>query len=132
MVAIATGRHWRKASKGQRQGLHKAFERFSIGTYADRFSSYSGESFETLSVKSGPRKTVLVNTQINRRNDSPVAITYVVKEFSGVMRIVDVVVDTGISELAVRRSEYAQTLKKSGVDALISALNNKAAGLIKP
>ena len=131
MVAVASGRHWRNADDGQRRALHKAFERFSIATYADRFSSYSGESFEITSVKTGPRKTILVNTRINRRNDTPVAITYVLKRFAGVARIVDVVVDIGISELAVRRSEYAQTLKRGGVDALIAALDKKTNRLIE-
>lgn len=131
MIAIATGRHWRKAGPKQRDHLARAFKRFSVGTYASRFSSYSGESFETAGVKSGPRQTVLVDTRLNRIDDSPVPITYVVKKFRGKWRIIDVVVEGGISELAVRRSEYATTLKQGGVEALINALNKKADGLVR-
>lgn len=131
MIAIATGRHWRKAGPKQRDNLTRAFKRFSVGTYASRFSSYSGESFETAGVKPGPRQTVLVDTRLNRTDDSPVPITYVVKKFRGAWRIIDVVIEGGISELAVRRSEYATTLKQGGVEALIAALNQKADGLIR-
>ena len=71
-----------------------------------------------------------MNTRLKRVSDSPVQITYVVKQFAARWRIVDVVVDGGISELAVRRSEYAATLKRGGVAALITALNKKADSLI--
>ena len=40
--------------------------------------------------------------------------------------ILDVVVEQGISELAVRRSEYRLVLKEKGVEGLIDALNRKA------
>ena len=130
MVAIASGRHWRKADTGQRDRLTKAFTRFSIGTYASRFSSFSGESFAIAGVENGPRRTVLVKTKLIRSNDSPVAITYVMKKSPAAWRIVDVIVDGSISELAVLRSEYASTLKRGGPDALIGALNKKAGGLV--
>ncbi len=131
MIAIASGRHWKKAGQKQQAQLTQAFKRFSVGTYASRFSSYSGESFETVGVKSGPRKTMLVDTKIHRKNDTPVRITYVVKKFDAAWRIVDIVIDGDISELAVRRSEYAATLKQSGVGALITALNKKADELVR-
>lgn len=130
MIAIASGRHWRKADSGQRDQLTKAFTHFSVGTYASRFSSFSGESFTIAGVENGPRQTMLVKTKLIRINDSPVEITYVMKKTPASWRIVDVIVDGGISELAVRRSEYASTLKRGGTDALIGALNRKADGLV--
>lgn len=131
MIAIASGRHWRKSSPEQRLDLVRAFRRFSVGTYAKQFSSYSGETFETTGAKAGPRKTVLVNTWLKRKSDSPVKITYVVKKYDTAWRIIDVVVAGGISQLAVRRSEYAATLKKGGIAALIRVLNKKADSLVR-
>lgn len=130
MIAVASGQYWRKAARADRESLARAFERFSVGTYASRFSSYTGESFETASVKPGPRGTMLVNTRIVRKNEPAVRITYVVKQFDKRWRIVDVVVAGGISELAVRRSEYSKTLKQGGVGALIAALDEKTEGLL--
>ena len=52
------------------------------------------------------------------------------KENKDRWRIVDILLDNDISELAVRRSEYRRVLKKEGVDALIATLNNKADGLV--
>ena len=41
-------------------------------------------------------------------------------------QIRDVYLDSAISELATRRSEFSALLRTSGVDALISSLNKKA------
>ena len=131
MIALATGQHWRTASKMTRERLVGAFHRFSTATYASRFSGFSGQSFKTLDVSTGPRKTQLVRTEIIRPNDSPVALTYVTRTTPPGWRIVDVLVDNGISELAVRRSEYRAILKSDGMEGLIRLLDQKTALLLK-
>ena len=130
MIRVATGSFWRKADKEQRARLVAAFKRLSISTYANRFDGYSGQVFEIVGQRPGPQKTVLVKTRIVSPGDSPARLTYVVKEYEGQWRIVDILLDNDISELAVRRSEYRHLLKKNGVDGLIAALNRKADGLV--
>ena len=130
MIRVATGSFWRKADEEQRSRLVAAFKRLSISTYANRFDGYSGQVFEIVGQRPGPQKTVLVKTKIVSPGDSPARLTYVVKEFKGQWRIVDILLDDDISELAVRRSEYSRLLKKNGVDALIATLNDKADGLV--
>ncbi len=131
MIALATGKHWRTAGEESRDRLTKAFHRFSAATYASRFSGYSGQSFKTLNVSTGPRKTELVRTEIRRPDGPPVALTYVTRMARIGWRIVDVLIDDGISELAVRRSEYRSVLKSDGVDGLIRLLDQKTAKLLK-
>ena len=131
MIALATGRYWRTAGKDTREQLTKAFHRFTTATYASRFSGYSGQSFKTLGVSTGPRKTELVTTKIKRPNKSSVSLTYVTRMARTGWRIVDVLIDDGISELAVRRSEYRSVLKSDGVDGLIRLLNQKTAKFLK-
>ncbi len=131
MIRVATGSFWRKADKAQRSRLVAAFKRLSISTYANRFDGYSGQVFEIVDQRPGPQKTVLVKTRIVSPGDSPARLTYVVKEYKGQWRIVDILLDNDISELAVRRSEYSRLLKKNGVDGLIAALNTKADGLVE-
>ena len=131
MIRVATGSFWRKADKEQQSRLVAAFKRLSISTYANRFDGYSGQVFEIVDQRPGPQKTVLVKTRIVSPGDSPARLTYVVKEFKGQWRIVDILLDDDISELAVRRSEYSRLLKKNGVDALIATLNDKADGLVE-
>ena len=130
MIRVATGSFWRKADKEQQSRLVAAFKRLSISTYANRFDGYSGQVFEIVDQRPGPQKTVLVKTRIVSPGDSPARLTYVMKEYKGQWRIVDILLDNDISELAVRRSEYRRLLKQKGVDGLIATLNDKADGLV--
>jgi phospholipid transport system substrate-binding protein len=73
-----------------------------------------------------------VDTRILRPGESPIPLTYVLKQLDGRWGIVDVLLDTGISELAVRRSEYRSILKKDGLDGLIAVFNAKVDELLTP
>lgn len=126
MIQIATGGAWRQASDKQKADLTAAFAALSTATYAANFDGHSGEKFETVGTRPGPQDTTLVDTKIVKAEGSPVEITYVAKKAGSGWKIVDVVVDRGISELAVKRSEYTSVLKNSGVNGLISVLNRKA------
>jgi phospholipid transport system substrate-binding protein len=132
MTRLAVGTAWTDASPDQRAALTSAFGRLSIATYAKRFSGYSGESFETLGEKEGPRGTTLVETRLVRPADPPVPLTYVLqKQSQAGFRIIDVILQGSISELAVRRSEYAQVLRQGGVDALTRLLQQKADEMLR-
>ncbi|HJO97626.1 MAG TPA: ABC transporter substrate-binding protein, partial [Rhodospirillales bacterium] len=98
----------------------------SISTLATFVTGYSGERFKTISEGPGQQNVHLVKTRIIDPDGSHVNITYIAKRYSDGWNLVDVVVDAGISELAVRQSEYRLILKKNGIDGLIRALNVKA------
>ncbi|NQV84475.1 MAG: ABC transporter substrate-binding protein [Rhodospirillales bacterium] len=126
MVQIASGDHWSQATNSERLDLVNAFRRMSTMTLATLFDGYSGETFKVANERPGPQKTTLVATKLIKSDKSTVDITYVTRPFKGSWRIIDVIVDNGISELMVRRSEYRQTLKRDGIPGLIKLLNGKA------
>jgi phospholipid transport system substrate-binding protein len=135
MIQIATGQKWRGASEDEKAKLTDAFKRVSAATYAARFDGFSGERFEILGEQDGPNGTRLVQTQIVRPGKDTVPITYVVRKFgeassSENWRIIDVIVSGGISELAVRRSEYNGILAEGGIAGLIQRLNQTADRLL--
>jgi phospholipid transport system substrate-binding protein len=130
MVQIATGNHWQDATPSQRVQLVSAFRRMSVTTLATLFNSYDGETFHTLSEKPGPQHTQLVLTKLTKADKSTVNIAYVARKFDDGWRMIDVIVDNGISELKVRRSEYSSILKTDGVPGLVALLNQKADELI--
>jgi phospholipid transport system substrate-binding protein len=131
MIAVAAGSYWANADDSQRHKLLSAFTDLSITTYAARFNGFSGESFEVIGERQGPRDTMLVDTRLNRSDGPPVAITYVMAEREGDWRIVDVLLDKSISELAVRRSEYNHVLRSNGTEGLARTLEEKAAEMRK-
>ncbi len=130
MVQIATANHWQDASPSQRVQLVSAFRRMSVTTLATLFDSYDGESFQVLAEKPGPQHTQLVLTKLTKSDKSTVNIAYVARKFNDGWRMIDVIVDNGISELKVRRSEYSSVLKSDGIPGLVALLNRKADELI--
>ncbi len=130
MMKIVAGSKWRKASTEHKKLLVNAFKRMSVWTYASRFDDFSGERFETIGQRDGPRKTTIVDTLIHRPNKSAVKLSYLLRKFDGKWRIIDIILAGGISELALRHSEYRSILKSKGADGLANILNKKADQLI--
>ena len=130
MIRIASGPYWKGANQTQRSRLISAFRRMSVSRVATLFDAYAGETFEAIGEKPGPQNTLLVKTRIVIPDKSSVNLTYVAKTIKERWRLIDVIVDDGISELSVRRSEYRRVLQIEGVDGLIATLNKKADELI--
>ncbi|GAB6053265.1 hypothetical protein JCM17960_20850 [Magnetospira thiophila] len=132
MVQIAVGESWSSATDQQRQALTVAFGRMSTATYASHFNGYSGETFETLDTRDGPKGTRLVETRIVSPDGGHTDLTYVMHPADDHWRIANVILEKGISQLAVHQSEYAAILRQGGVDKLIHALTAKAETLLTP
>ena len=130
MIRIASGPYWKGANQTQRSRLISAFRRMSVSRVATLFDAYAGETFEAIGEKPGPQNTLLVKTRIVIPDKPSVNLTYVAKTIKERWRLIDVIVDDGISELSVRRSEYRRVLQIEGVDGLIATLNKKADELI--
>jgi len=129
MTRVSTGRHWRELTDGQKQQVTTAFEDYSIATYAARFDGFGGERFEVLGEESAPGGNLRVNNQIVPTSGAPIRIDYLLRQDAGQWRIIDVYLKSSVSELAVRRAEFTDTLAKGGFDGLIADLKAKVAKL---
>lgn len=130
MARIATSPYWNLANESERTRLVTAFHKMSASTLATLFDGWSGQIFKITGEAPGPQKTIIVKTKLVNTDGSSVDLAYVAKEIQGDWFLIDVIVDNGISELNIRRSEYLMLLKTKGVNGLIEALNNKADRLI--
>lgn len=126
MTRIAVGPPWTQLTEAQQQALIAAFSDWSIATYADRFDGYGGESFQTLGETPLANGDVLVRTQLNRPNDTPVQLNYLLRDFAGQWRVVDIYLTGTISELASRRAEFTALLREGGAERLIADLRRRA------
>ena len=125
MTSRSTGHHWKKASNEDHQRLIDAFTHMTIANYASRFDGYSGEIFETVEVKEGPRDSILVKTQIVKDDGEKVALNYVMREFDGQWQVVDIFLKGTFSELATRKSEYSSLIRDGGFPKLIARMKEK-------
>jgi len=131
MAGLSAGPYWHTASDAQQKKLVEAFTGMSIATLATLFNGYSGEQFIVTGERAGPQGITFVDTALKvPSRDSHISISYVARSFEGEWRLIDVIVDGGISELKVRISEYRQTLNQSGIDGLIDLLTSKARDLL--
>jgi phospholipid transport system substrate-binding protein len=130
MARIACGPPWNTFTPAQQQAVARAFADWSIATYANRFDGYSGESFVIDGESTLANGDRMVRTHINRANDGPVQINYLMRSFDGVFRVVDLYLTGTISELASRRSEFTNILREGGPDRLVAELNQRTRQLL--
>ena len=126
MTRVVVGMRWSDWTAEQRDQVTRAFRRFVVSTYARRFDGYSGEGFEQIDAKTAPGGA-LVQTELTRPADTPVKLTYRLREEDdGQYKVIDVFLTGTISELATRRSEFGAILQHDGYQGLIKALDAKA------
>jgi len=126
MARIVVGRRWRQSTSTQKQRFASAFQTNNVVIYASRFDGYSGQSFKYLGTRPGPKKTLLIDTMLVNPGNDNVKLTYVAKRIKNKWWVIDVLLASGISELAVKRSEYSRIIKTKGIDALTKILIAKS------
>ncbi|MEI6145794.1 MAG: ABC transporter substrate-binding protein [Methylococcales bacterium] len=124
IARIVVGKEWEKLSEDQQQKLTDIFIRLSIASYAHNFKDYSGESFGFDSEEETTRGGVVVHTHLVIPNDKPVKFDYMLKEKGSSWRIINIIAN-GVSDLALKRSEYTTILQREGFDVLMSKINEK-------
>ncbi len=130
MTRLVLGPPWRTLTPDLQRQLVDAFSDYSISTYANRFSGFSGEQF---SVDPAPTHLengdVIVHTKLVTKDPEPVRLDYLMRSSGGGWKIIDVYLSGTISELAARRSEFSAVLRQGGAAALVETLRKKAAEL---
>lgn len=125
MASKTVGRHWKKLSDEEKKHWAETFARFTVANYAGRFTGFTGEEFITLGVEDAARGTRVVLTKIVVPSEEDVQLNYRVINRSGEWRVIDVYLNGTVSELALRRSEYASALKREGFDQLLTSIETK-------
>lgn len=124
IARIVVGKEWEKLSEAQQQNLADIFIRLSVASYAHNFKDYSGESFVFDSEEETARGGVVVHSTLIIPDDKPVKFDYMLKEKGNSWRIINIIAN-GVSDLALKRSEYTTILQREGFDALIAKINEK-------
>ena len=125
MARLSVGPSWTGLSETQRQEVTESYGRYISAIYADRFDSYNGQKLEVTGEQPA-QFGLMVKSRIIKSNGEPVEVDYVMRQNGENWLIADIYLDSAISEVATRRSEFAAILKTQGIDGLIAALNRKA------
>jgi phospholipid transport system substrate-binding protein len=129
MTRVAIGPLWKELSETDRKSVIEVFQRYMTTMYAVRFNNYAGESFQMGDVKTREGKGILVMTKLNRKDQEPVDLGYLMRGEKDVWQAVDVYYNGAISQIAQLRSEFSAPLRDGGVANLQAVLEKKIAQL---
>ncbi|MHC8510295.1 MAG: MlaC/ttg2D family ABC transporter substrate-binding protein [Rhodospirillales bacterium] len=124
------GRHWKKASGGERAEYLELFEELMVQRYVDRFAAYSGETLELGAAEIEKATRVKVQSRILRPDASkaPVKMDWVIGVKGDTMKVLDVYI-AGVSMAQTLRADFGSISRSGGMSALIEALKAKLTDL---
>lgn len=124
---VIVGQKWSSIPVSDQNALQAAIRKMTIAEYAHNFAHWSGESIVVdpkVDVRGGD---ALVKSSLMRPKADPVILAYRLRQSGGQWRIMDVLYNGTISQLATRRADYAHILETNGVRALIEHIDALAA-----
>ena len=125
MTALAMGQSWNKATPEQKKQLTEEFKTLLVRTYASALAAYSEQKFDFRPLRAKPGDTdVTVNVRVMQPGAQPVTLDYSMEKTGSGWKVYDVQVG-GVSLVANYRTEFANTVRNSGVDGLIRDLRKK-------
>jgi phospholipid transport system substrate-binding protein len=140
MARVSTGSGWAKLSPDDQARIIATFTKFTVANYAGQFKTFGGEKFTTKSETDGERGRKAVDTTLGSPgDDDPTELIYQLHQDAGPgggqsggqWKIVDVYLDGSVSQLALRRNEFAAAMAAGGVDNLIAQMEKTSAGMAK-
>ena len=122
MTQFTVGPKWVTMSAPDKASVVAAFRRMTVASYARNFAEFNGQVF-TLESKvdvRGPDR--LVKSQIIPKDAKPVNLVYRLREKSGGVKVIDVIFES-VSQVAMRRADFASTVNAGGAAALVAKLD---------
>ena len=126
---MALVQHWSELSEADRATWRQLFAEFTIANYAANFDRFTGQRFDMLGEEASTNDTTMVKTKVVSPGIDDVALTYRLQKIGGAWKIIDIFLKGTVSELALRRSDYASVFERNGFAALATVLRSKIADL---
>ena len=124
MAGISVGKTWKTINDKEKQLLLDTYTEWSVATYAGRFNEYSGQKFEIVSESKPVQDTVTVISKLVGADKEETDFYYKLRKMEGKWLIVDIQI-SGVSQLALTRSQFVNVINTKGFNALISMLKEK-------
>ncbi|OQW68893.1 MAG: hopanoid biosynthesis protein HpnM [Proteobacteria bacterium ST_bin11] len=124
IARIVVGKQWEELTTEQQNKLESVFSKLSVSAYAHNFKDYSGESFTFASEEETGRGGVVIHTNLHIPGEKDVKFDYMMKKKDDGWQIINIIAD-GVSDLALKRSDYTSVLSRDGFDALIVKITEK-------
>jgi phospholipid transport system substrate-binding protein len=127
VARFCLGRFWRSATPDQQKRFLAAFHEVLVTNISSKLGEYKGVK---LTVQRGRQQDdeVIVTTVVDRPNNPPTSVDWVVEKPASAPKIIDVIAE-GTSLRLTQRQDYASYLTRNNndVDALINAMKQQTA-----
>lgn len=130
MTRICVGPDWAKLSADDQKAVIAAFTRYTVASYAHNFRESDGKRFDVDNEVATRGQDKIVRARLTLPHDTPANLLYRLHETDGAWKVVDVYYN-GVSELNLRRTDFAAALGSGGVSELIAHLNKLSDDLMK-
>jgi phospholipid transport system substrate-binding protein len=124
MAAISAGKYWKTLGEKDKHLLLDTYTAWTIATYAGRFDDYSGEEFKLISESAPDHDTVTVISRLLESDNEERDFYYKLRKIDGKWRIADIQI-SGVSQLALTRSQFISVMDSKGFSVLIATLKDK-------
>jgi len=125
MSRMVMGRNWNTASKEQQDQFIVEFRSLLVRTYSSALSKYRNQTIEYKPLRAKPGDTeVKVKTQIIKPDGPAIPLDYSLAKIEDTWKVYDVIID-GLSLVAIYRGQFAEEVKKNGINSLIQKLAEK-------
>ncbi len=120
IARFSLGRHWRSASKAQRDEYMKLFKAMVIDVYSDRFQDYQGQKIAVTGSRKEGERDILVHSLLTQESGPDVKVDWRVRQRDGKYKVIDVIVE-GVSMALTQRSDFSSVIQRGGgnMDALL-------------
>jgi phospholipid transport system substrate-binding protein len=127
VARLVLGRYWREGSEAQKQEYVRLFHQLVMQTMAERFSWYTGETFEIADAKPVDDRDTMVSTRILRPTGKPpILVDWRVRRSERGYLLIDIVAE-GVSLVVTQRSEAAEYISRNGFDGLLQEMRDRVA-----
>ncbi len=118
------GSRWKSFDQAQQQQFAEAFSGLTTATYAARFNQYNNERFVEVSVAQPGSNRAQVRHQLITGKGQQIAFDYLLLQEDQQWRIVNITT-RGVSDLALKRTQYSKLFNEGGLDAVIDYLQQQ-------
>ena len=125
MIKFIYGRGWKNLNSELKIKLEETFLNFISFNYVQRFNGIKGLNFKYIESTELEDGKIIVETLLITSDNEPIKINYLLEQTNMKWQIFDILLTGSISEIATKKSEFFNIIKKGGAEGLIDKINQK-------
>jgi len=126
---FSLGKHWRTASKNQKDEYLSLFENMVVKTYSMRFKDYGQQTFAVTGNTIVNKRDIIIHSKLTDNSQAEGSeapaffIDWRIRYKKGAYRVIDLIVE-GISMGITQRSDFSAVIQKGGgnIESLLDTL----------